>query len=105
MYSTDYIKGMLRPVFRFASCDVWEYDFAPHDVGRYPYAWGQVYGLNPEKKGKQYLQANGAVFPPYYQYPPCDVYDLKFQMPVEECGNMLIMTAACCEKMCIRDRD
>ena len=97
MYSTDYIKGMLRPVFRFASCDVWEYDFAPHDVGRYPYAWGQVYGLNPEKKGKQYLQANGAVFPPYYQYPPCDVYDLKFQMPVEECGNMLIMTAACCE--------
>ena len=97
MYSTDYIKGMLRPVFRFASCDVWEYDFAPHDVGRYPYAWGQVYGLNPEKKGKQYLQANGAVFPPYSQYPPCDVYDLKFQMPVEECGNMLIMTAACCE--------
>lgn len=98
MYRTEYVKGMLRPVFRFASCKVWEYDFAPHDVGRYPYACGQVYGLNPENEGTQYRHDNGAVYPPYYQYPPCDVYDLRYQMPVEECGNMLIMTAICCER-------
>ena len=40
LYNTEYVKGMLRPIFRFADCDVWTYDFAPHDVGRYPYASG-----------------------------------------------------------------
>ena len=51
LYNTEYVKGMLRPVFEFAARDVWEYDFAPHDVGRYPYAWGQVYGMDGEKGG------------------------------------------------------
>lgn len=49
LYNTEYVKGMLRPIFRFADCDVWTYDFAPHDVGRYPYAWGQVYGRSDEE--------------------------------------------------------
>lgn len=94
MYSTDYVKGMLRPIFKFASMPVWEYDFAPHDVGRYPYATGQVYGLNPEKDGKEYDRANGNIFPNFYNFPKnSQVYTLKNQMPVEECGNMLILCA------------
>lgn len=97
LYDTEYVKGMLRPVFRFADCPVWEYDFAPHDVGRYPYASGQVYGLNEAHERKEYLYANGYILPFYYQFPTGgEVYNLKYQMPVEECGNMLIMTAAVC---------
>lgn len=96
LFGTEYVKGMLRPVFRFASRDVWEYDFAPHDVGRYPYAWGQVYGLNEEKKAG-FCGETGAVYPPFYQYPGgCEIYDFHYQMPVEESGNMLILTEAVC---------
>ncbi|MGP4039606.1 glutaminase domain-containing protein [Gracilibacillus sp. D59] len=63
----ELVKGMLRPIFRYASSDEWPFDFAPHDVGRYPIANGQAYGMAIER-----------------------------QMPIEECGNMLIMTAAVC---------
>lgn len=98
LYDTEYVKGMLRPVFRFAACDVWDYDFAPHDVGRYPYAWGQVYGLNSAKDRIGFCDAQGAVLPPFHIYPEnSSVYDSKYQMPVEECGNMLILTAAVCK--------
>lgn len=97
LYDTEYVKGMLRPIFRFAECDVWEYDFAPHDVGRYPYAWGQVYGAKREHLGSLYPRTAGRVRPPFYSYPAGnDIYDLKMQMPVEECGNMLIMMAIVC---------
>lgn len=97
LYNTELVKGMLRPVFRFAALDVWEYDFAPHDVGRYPYAWGQVYGLNGAFGGIGFNGADGTVFPPYYQYPEgSDIYDFRYQMPVEECGNMLLMVAVVC---------
>ena len=96
LYNTEYVKGMLRPVFRFADCPVWEYDFAPHDVGRYPYAWGQVYGLDGEKK-REFSGAQGAVYPPFYAWPAgSGIYDFRYQMPVEECGNMLILTEAVC---------
>lgn len=98
LYNTDYVKGMLRPVFRFADCPVWEYDFAPHDVGRYPYAAGQVYGLNKKHERKEFRHEKGCIFPFYYQFPAgSDVYEWKNQMPVEECGNMLIMTAVVCQ--------
>lgn len=98
LYNTDYVKGMLRPVFRFADCPVWEYDFAPHDVGRYPYAAGQVYGLNKKHERKEFRHENGCIFPFYYQFPAgSDVYEWKNQMLVEECGNMLIMTAVVCQ--------
>jgi len=91
-YNPEFLKGMLRPVFRFAGRGVWEHDFAPHDVGRYPYATGQVYGL----WGDRHADIGPfSVYPFYYQYPPgTDLYREVFQMPVEECGNMLIMTAA-----------
>ena len=65
-YNTELLKGMLRPVLRFAKSEKWQYDFAPHDVGIYPILNGQVYGMK---------SASG-------------------QMPVEECGNMLILFAA-----------
>lgn len=88
MYAPELVKGMMRPVFRFAAMPVWEFDFAPHDVGRYPYADGQVYG--------SYLDyQEGDTPPPFYQYPKgSGAYGLRYQMPVEECGNMLILAAA-----------
>lgn len=75
-YNTELLKGMLRPIFKFAASDEWQFDFAPHDVGQYPLVEGQVYGKNHEAEGK------------YKDY----------QMPVEECGNMLIMLANICIK-------
>lgn len=69
-YNTELLKGMLRPVFRFALSDDWKFDFAPHDVGQYPLLNGQVYRAN----------------------------ELSGQMPVEECGNMIILVAAICKK-------
>lgn len=70
-YNIELLKGMLRPIFKFALSDEWEFDFAPHDVGQYPLVLGQVYGSNHKEEGR-------------YK---------DFQMPVEECGNMLIMMA------------
>ena len=104
LYNTEYVKGMLRPIFKFAACDVWEYDFAPHDVGRYPYAWGQVYAFRQayEKDAPEQViwrEFNSGVHPPFYMYPEgSDLYTMDFQMPVEECGNMLIMMAEVCRK-------
>ena len=72
LFCPELVRGMLRPIFRHAATPAWPYDFAPHDVGQYPLATGQVYGLIN------------------------NVLELKYQMPVEECGNMLIMTAAAC---------
>lgn len=97
LYNPELVKGMLRPIFHFADCNVWNYDFAPHDVGRYPYAWGQVAALRPELKDQAFLRDQHCVYPPFYMYPGSgDIYESYTQMPVEECGNMLIMTAAVC---------
>lgn len=67
-YNPELLKGMLRPVFRFARMKEWPYDFAPHDVGMYPFMNGEQY--YPEQREKQ--------------------------MPVEECGNMLTLVDAIC---------
>lgn len=97
LFNTEYVKGMLRPIFRFADCDVWEADYAPHDVGRYPYAWGQVYGVKRKHFGSLYPKTAGRVRPPLYTYSAGnDIFEARMQMPVEECGNMLIMMAAVC---------
>ncbi len=96
LYNPELVKGMIRPVLTFARRPVWEYDFAPHDVGRYPYANGQIYALNSElAPGKKDGQDRNDTIPPYYSYPKgSNLYDFDRQMPVEECGNMLIMAAA-----------
>ena len=82
---------MCRPVLRFAQLPVWTYDFAPHDVGRYPHVTGQVYGA----RSRANYRVGDGLYPPFYLYPAsADVYAFESQMPVEECGNMLIMLAA-----------
>ena len=68
-YNPELVKGMLRPIYRYVASGAWSFDFAPHDVGQFPILHGQVYGLD-RSTGK--LQEH-------------------FQMPVEECGNMIIM--------------
>lgn len=93
LYAPKYVKAMMLPILKFAQMPVWEYDFAPHDVGRYPYLTGQVYGAANAKcfEGDR----SDTVYPPYYLYPRgSDAYLLEMQMPVEECGNMLVMAAA-----------
>lgn len=97
LFNTEYVKGLLRPAFDFATRDVWEYDFAPHDIGRYPYAWGQVYGLDLNQMETLFSTKVSSVYPPFYMFPAgSNIYDFNKQMPVEESGNMLIMTAAVC---------
>ncbi|MDR3146901.1 MAG: DUF4965 domain-containing protein [Treponema sp.] len=89
LYNPELVKGMLRPILRFTRQPVWTYDFAPHDAGCYPHLCGQVYGL--ARGGMR----NTEVYPPYYAFPAnAGLYSLRNQMPVEECGNMLIMMAA-----------
>jgi len=90
-YCPELVNALCRPVLEFANMPVWPYDFAPHDVGRYPYCTGQVYAAH-------YQAANGGTNLPFYMYPAgTDVYDLRYQMPVEECGNMLIMLESAIE--------
>jgi len=89
LFNPELVMGMLRPILRFAKLPVWTFDFAPHDAGRYPHVTGQVYGLNSEG------MKDGETYPHFYTYPAnSNVYNLRYQMPVEECGNMLIMMAA-----------
>lgn len=89
-FNPELVNAMMRPILEFASMPVWTDDFAPHDVGRYPCALGQVYAAR-----RCNGIANGDTHLPYYLYPAGNkVYDIRYQMPVEECGNMLIMFAA-----------
>ncbi len=72
LYNPELVKGMMRPIYKYAESDKWKFNFAPHDVGQYPLLNGQVYGLDLETGEMKYEK----------------------QMPVEECGNMLVMEAA-----------
>jgi len=89
------VDALCRPVLEFAAMPVWDCDFAPHDVGRYPIVNGQVYAV----RGCGDIAHSGGVFPPHYLYPAgSGLYDFVNQMPVEECGNMLIMLCAAAEE-------
>ena len=74
IYNTELIKGMLRPVYKYNATEEWTYDFAPHDAGRYPLVTAQRYGRAT-----------------YQDISTPLLYEK--QMPVEECGNMIIMEA------------
>lgn len=72
-YNPVLVRGMLDPIFAYCAGEDWPYPFPAHDLGTYPKANGQVY--------RGYVKG-------------ADNSVLETQMPVEEAGNMLILTAA-----------
>lgn len=97
-YNPELIKGMMKPILRFAKSSVWHYDFAPHDAGMYPVCSGQLYGQKAENNcGEQRVREGGfwkefgAVYPIYDLPKGYDCYYYEKQMPIEESANMLLM--------------
>ncbi len=88
LYCPELIKAMLVGIFHFASMPVWTHEFAPHDIGRYPLACGQVYALAIN----HHIIPHKVSFKRIYKLPPKWLYMPDFQMPVEECGNMILLS-------------
>ena len=72
-YNPGLLRAMIDPYFAYCASPEWPFKFAAHDLGTYPKANGQTYrGFDKDKTQ--------------------DV--IETQMPVEECGNMLILVGA-----------
>ena len=74
MTSLRLAKASLAPTCVYAASTNWPYAYAPHDLGLFPVAEGQWYGMTDSWWGS--------------------AKEDKVRMPVEECGNMLICLAA-----------
>lgn len=70
IYNPELVRGMMRPLFEYARTAQWgNLPFAPHDCGQYPFCNGQVYGVED------------------------GIVNENVQMPVEECGNAILVMA------------
>jgi hypothetical protein len=73
VYNPALLRAMIDPYFVYCASPAWPFPFAAHDLGTYPKANGQTY-RDFDKNPNQPI--------------------IETQMPVEECGNMLILVGA-----------